>query len=218
MDRRDLPQRRRHDGRGGHGRVGEHSAVPEHPADPMAEAHVEHPDHQPDVRVDLLGLKCRVDVADVVLPDHRDRAQPRYNRARRNASTSSRSASMIRTPGRRAICGPWLAPRSGMIAVTSAEYRGDQLTDQPKRQRIVATDHQPPSGFTAVGHLRAAAQGHAHPVTTRRAASWAVGIPARTQPPRQPRVGRHARIVSAKPEIRRPRITQIPRKHVALPS
>ena len=74
-------------------------------AHPLAQAGVEDPHHQPQLRVEFLRPQRGVEVAQVVLAEQGERRAD-WTRAELNASAVSSARSMTRTRGRAAIRGP----------------------------------------------------------------------------------------------------------------
>jgi hypothetical protein len=91
---RGLSQRGGDEGRGGHRRAGQHGTVVEEGVHPLAQAGVEDPHHQPQLRVELLCPQRGMEVAQVVLAKQGERLG------------GVDPGSMTRTRGSAAIRGP----------------------------------------------------------------------------------------------------------------
>jgi hypothetical protein len=138
----------------GHRRVGQDGAVREQRADAEAEAGVEHADHQPQVRVEVVGTQRGVDVADVVLADQGQR--PRVQ----NAARPQRGVVQL---GRldQPHAGQQADP-GAVVAVAAGQHHGhlgaepvDQLAHQPVGQRVVPAHHEAAgAGIPAQGVVR----------------------------------------------------------------
>jgi hypothetical protein len=73
MAGRWLPERGGDEGRGGHRRAGQHGTVVEERVHPLAQAGVEDPHHQPQLRVEFLRPQRGMEVAEVVLAEQGER-------------------------------------------------------------------------------------------------------------------------------------------------